>query len=100
MSFITATAPWNPDEVWAPEIIDGNTIVWGWQPMRSNNTWWFDLVVEISDTVKDGDVLTNRIEAYGDSPDDVEYDWDNNVFELSLTIDIPGFNIYLPLILR
>jgi uncharacterized repeat protein (TIGR01451 family) len=93
MSFITATAPWDSNEVWVPEIIDGNTIVWGWGTMWSNSTWWFDLVVQIADTVEGGDVLVNQIEAYGDSPDDVEYNWDNNVYELPLTILGPNLEV-------
>ena len=71
--------------------IDGNTIVWEWGPMWAEMYWSFDIVVQISDTVESGDVLTNRIELYGDSPYDVEYDWTNNAFELPVTILAPRF---------
>jgi uncharacterized repeat protein (TIGR01451 family) len=93
MSFITATAPWDPGDVWVPEIIDGNTIVWGWEPMGHRTSWWFELVVQITDTVEGGDTITNVIEAFGDNPDDLEYNWDNNVFELPLTILGPSFEV-------
>jgi uncharacterized repeat protein (TIGR01451 family) len=93
MTFITATAPWNPDDRWQPERIEGNTIVWGWGPMWADNWWRFDIVAQITGPVEDGDVLVNTVEAYGDSPDDVEPDYDNNVFHLPLTVLAPEFQV-------
>jgi uncharacterized repeat protein (TIGR01451 family) len=93
MTFITATAPWNPNEPWHPESIYGNTIVWSWGTMWADSRWRFDLVVEIDDTVVGGDVLVNTVEARGDSPDDVEPDYDNNVFDLPVTILAPVFQV-------
>jgi uncharacterized repeat protein (TIGR01451 family) len=59
-----------------------------------HDSWWrFDLVAQISGAVQGGDVLTNRIEAYGDSPDDVEPDYGNNKFELPITILGPRFEV-------
>jgi uncharacterized repeat protein (TIGR01451 family) len=87
MTFITATAPWNPEEAWAPESIAGNEIAWGFWTMWSNSTWYFDIVAQISDDLVGGEVLTNRIEAYGDSPNDIEPNWENNVYELDMTIE-------------
>ncbi|MFC1997043.1 hypothetical protein ACFLXI_05480 [Chloroflexota bacterium] len=98
MSFISASAPWNPDEVWAPDLVDGNTIQWDWGPMWSQATWYFDLTVQIADTVGVDDVLTNRIEAYSDGPDDKEYNLDNNVSVVP--VEMIHFDLYLPLIMR
>lgn len=91
MTFVRATAPWNVN--WQPETQEDNVLAWSWGPMWSNSRWEFDLVVQITDTVESGDVLTNVIEAYGDSPDDVEVDWENNVFRLPVTILNPVFEI-------
>ena len=93
MEFITATVPWRPDEPWGPESISDHTLAWSWGPMWSDSTWQFDVVVQITNTVEGGDVITNRIEAYGDSPADVEPFWDNNVFELPITILAPRFEV-------
>jgi uncharacterized repeat protein (TIGR01451 family) len=91
MTFVKATAPW--DANWQPETQEDNVLTWGWGPMWSNSRWWFDVVVRITDTVESGDVLTNVVEAYGDSPGDVEIDWENNAFELPVTILNPKFEI-------
>jgi large repetitive protein len=93
MTFITATAPWNPDDRWQPESVDGNTIVWGWGPMWADSWWRFDIVAQITGPVEDGDVLVNTVEAYGDSPNDVEPDYDNNVFDLPVTILAPSLQV-------
>ncbi len=100
MTFITATAPWNPDEPWPPERIDGNTIVWGWGPMWADSRWRFDLVVELDRNLRDGAVLINRVEARGDSPDDVEPNYDNNVYELPVEVTVNLRFIYLPIVLK
>ena len=66
--------------------------------MWSDSTWYFDIVVQITDTVEAGEVLTNTIEAYGDSPSDVEPYYDNNVSHAAVTI--PIYDIYLPIVMR
>ena len=93
MTFITATAPWNPADIWHPQINDDNTVVWGWGPMGANNWWRFDVVAAISDTVTGGQVLTNTVSAKSDSPDDVEPDNANNAFALPVTVLAPIFNV-------
>ncbi len=93
MTFITATAPWDPDEPWHPEFQDGQTVVWGWGPMWAENWWRFELVAQITGDVEDGDVLVNTVEAYGDSPEEVEPDYANNAFDLPLTVLAPVFDV-------
>jgi uncharacterized repeat protein (TIGR01451 family) len=93
MTFITATAPWDPNQPWYPERIDGNTIVWGFGTLWADNWWQFDVVAQITGPVQDGDVLVNTVEAWGDSPNDIEPDEANNVFELPLTIQAPDFQV-------
>jgi hypothetical protein len=79
--------------------MDGNTIVWAWGTMWNNSLWEFDLVVELDDSLPRGAVLTNTIEVYGDSPEDVEPNWDNNVFQLPVTIPAMP-DLYLPAVLK
>ena len=98
MTFITSTAPWDPNEPWQPEQIVGNSVVWEWGTMGSDSWWRFDLVAEVGDTVEPGQMLINEVAAYGDSPDDIEPNYDNNVFELPLLIE--GRRIYVPLVVR
>jgi uncharacterized repeat protein (TIGR01451 family) len=93
MTFVDATAPWDPSQSWLPNQLPGNVLIWDWGTMWSNSVWTFDVAVQISDTVAGGDVLTNVIAAYGDSPNDVEPFYDNNVFELPVTILNPRFEI-------
>jgi len=96
MQFITATFPWRTNERWTPESIAGNTIVWDWGTMWSNSAWQFDVVVRITNTVQIGQVFTNTITARGDSPDDVEPNYQNNV--VRATVALPEYRIYLPLV--
>ncbi len=93
MSFITATAPWDPSQPWQPQTLSDGLVAWEWGTMGANSSWQFDLVAQISDTVQIGDVLTNVVAAYGDSPNDVEPDWHNNLFELPVTILGPVFQV-------
>jgi uncharacterized repeat protein (TIGR01451 family) len=93
MRFISASYPWRPDQPWAPETDTDHIIAWSWGTMWSNWVWQFDLVARITDTVHGGDVLLNVVEAYGDSPDDVEPIWENNAFTLPVTIIGPKFEI-------
>jgi uncharacterized repeat protein (TIGR01451 family) len=98
MTFITATAPWNLDDRWQPEIVDGNTIVWRCWTMSAENWWQFDLAVELDSDLQGGDVLVNTVEARGDSPDDIEPNYVNNIFELPVTISLPA--LYLPIVVK
>jgi uncharacterized repeat protein (TIGR01451 family) len=91
MDFVSAAAPWDPN--WTPNRLPGNILEWGFGPMQSDSTWYFDIVVQITDTVGSREVLTNVISAYGDSPADVEPFWDNNSFRLPMTILSPVFEV-------
>ncbi|HNT26410.1 MAG TPA: PKD domain-containing protein [Anaerolineales bacterium] len=93
MTYITSTAAWNPAYTWAPDVIEDNALIWNWGPMWSDSIWYYDIAVQITDSVVSGDVLTNVIEAYGDSPNDIEANWDNNVFALPITILAPAFEV-------
>lgn len=94
MTFITATAPLGGD--WSSVNIDGNTIVWEWGPMWSNSIWTFDIVMQVDEPVLGRNVLINRIEAYGDSLNDIEPNLDNNVSEVRVTQPI----IHFPLVFK
>ena len=93
MTFITATTQWDPSQHWMPNILPGNVLEWDWGHVWPDHWWRFDIVVQITDTVEGGDVLTNVIEMYSDDPNDVEYDYDNNVFKLPVTILNPKFEV-------
>jgi len=100
MTFVTATVPGDPSQPWLPETVDGNTVVWGWGGMGSNNTWFFDLVVQIDPAATSGDVLVNTIEVGSDAPaQDAEYDYSNNTAAATIIVEAP-FQIYLPILFR
>ena len=92
MTFITATAPWNPEDRWQPDEIVGGSVIWGWGPMDTGSMWLFDVVARISDTVESGDVITNTIEAVSNGGD-VDPLPGNNSFDLPLTILAPSFQV-------
>jgi hypothetical protein len=54
--------------------------------------------VQLAEDLKDGDVLSNFIEAYGDNPEDFDFDWSNNFSEYDITIDIPTELFFLPMV--
>jgi uncharacterized repeat protein (TIGR01451 family) len=89
MTFIKAIPYWDPSGTFDPESINGQQVVWGWGPMWAEQTWTFDLVAQIDTDAPIGQELTNVIEAWGDSPSDVEINPDNNSFEYRLE-DYPG----------
>ena len=89
MAFITATAPWDPNDSWPPQILPGNLLVWDWDHMCPDCWWQFDLVVQISDMVSNGDVLVNMVEMY--ASEDIEYEYDNNAASYPVTIAAPVF---------
>jgi uncharacterized repeat protein (TIGR01451 family) len=93
MTFITATAPWDPEQSWTPELITGQQVVWGWGTMWAENTWSFQIVAQIDEGLPGETVLTNVIEAYGDDPEDIEPDWTNNLSEAPVTLLGPSFQV-------
>ncbi len=98
LTFVSATAPWNPNETWDPEQIDDNRVIWGWGPMWNNSWWQFDVVAKVTGPVVPGKAIVNTVEAYADGPDDVEPDYENNVAAVSLLAE--RARIYLPMVLR
>jgi uncharacterized repeat protein (TIGR01451 family) len=94
MTFVTATAPWDPNQWWYPSEITGATSVrWDGGTPWPNSVGYFDIVAQITDTVRSGDVITNVVEHWNDNPDDVDLSLRNNVFELPLTILDPMFEV-------
>ena len=98
MTFITATAPNRPDKPWAPAVISGTSYAWNWAPLWAQSRWEFELVAQIGEGLDVADVLTNTVEARGESPNDVEADYTNNVYELPLSIYRPY--VYLPIVMK
>jgi uncharacterized repeat protein (TIGR01451 family) len=97
MTFVTATDPDDPSQEWLPNI-DGNELQWDWGWMNHENWWRFYLVVDIAGTVEAGDVLTNTVEAWSNDPGDLEGDYDNNVYDLPVTVTLN--KVYLPIVLK
>ncbi|MEE8390525.1 MAG: PKD domain-containing protein, partial [Anaerolineae bacterium] len=94
MEYITATAPWDPNQRWDPDEITGTTSIrWGWGTLWPNDANYFDIVARITDTAQSGDVITNVIEIHNDNPNDVDLFPDNDVFELPVTILDPVFEV-------
>jgi hypothetical protein len=98
VEFLSASAPWNADETWDYEYADGNTVVWSWSPMWNQSLWTFQINALINDTAQRGVALTNTIEAFGDSPFDIEPNWENNHSDYVFQIDF--IRLFLPLLLR
>ena len=86
MTFLKATKPGDPDSPWYPMLLPGNRFLWEWGEMGNRSNWSFEIVAQIDADVVGGDVLSNRIEAYGSSPNDRDPNWENNVNQLDLTI--------------
>jgi hypothetical protein len=96
--FLTATAPWNPDEEWVPDEVVDNTYYWGFGPMDAGSWWTVQIVAQVSEEAEEGTVI-NTVEAWSNG-DDIDPLPGNNIFNLELTI-LPGdYYIYLPVILR
>jgi uncharacterized repeat protein (TIGR01451 family) len=93
MTFITATAPWTPGEHWAPFLIVDNTLIWVWGPMWSQTLWWYELVVQLDPDLAPGQVLVNHVEAYGESPKDIEPDLTNNYADCAVTIPLASVTL-------
>ncbi|MFZ0547110.1 MAG: PKD domain-containing protein [Candidatus Promineifilaceae bacterium] len=93
MTFITATAPWDPNQPWAPVILPDNVLVWDWGQVWNSSSWQFQIVAQVNETAAAGQLLTNNIEMYSDDPNDVEPDYNNNASSASLTIFAPAFTI-------
>ena len=98
LTFVTATAPWNPAEEWSPDIV-GNTLTWGWDRMDPGSWWIFDIVALVSESAVEGEVIVNTVEAFSNG-DDVDPLPGNNAFELLISILPRNYYIYLPVILR
>jgi len=98
MTFIKAIGYWDPANTYDPESINGQQLVWGWGTMWAEQTWTFDLVVQIDYGVLPGTELVNVIEAWGDSPNDIEVNPANNYFEYSVSTIL--YNYLLPIAQR
>lgn len=93
MTFITATAPWDPNQAWPPAILPGGELAWGWGDMCTNCWWQFNLVVQIADTVQAWDILPNTIELFSANPNDLEWNYANNTHTTDVIILDPQFAI-------
>ena len=97
-TFVEAIGYWDPANPWEPESIDGQEVSWSSGPMWAEQTWTFDLVVQIDEDVPIGTELLNVIEAWGDSPTDVDINPLNNTFEYRLETIL--YRLLLPLAQR
>jgi uncharacterized repeat protein (TIGR01451 family) len=98
VTFVSATAPWDASQTWTPDSQAGNTLTWGWDRAWADSWWEFDVVAQIKSNVSAGEALTNHVEMYSNSPNDVEWDYSNNFFDLLETI--VKIDIYLPLVMK
>jgi len=84
MTFVEAIGYWDPSTPWEPESINGQQVVWSWGTLWSDQTVTFDLVVQIDEDVLPGTEMTNMIDIWGDNPDDIDTNPENNHFEYTL----------------
>jgi uncharacterized repeat protein (TIGR01451 family) len=96
MTFITATAPGTPGEHWTPWLIVDNTLIWVWGPMWAQTSWWYELVVQLDADLEPGQVLVNQIDAYGESPNDIDPDLTNNHAEYAVTLPLASVSLAPP----
>jgi uncharacterized repeat protein (TIGR01451 family) len=96
LTFVEAIPYWDPTSTWPPEIISGQQVVWSDWAWGAESAWEFDLVLQVDDSVLPGDELLNVIEAWGDSPFDIDPNPDNNRFEYPLYS--PLYRFLLPVI--
>ena len=100
MTFVTATAPWNPAEEWLPDEIVGNSHSWGFGPLHPQSWGTFQIVAEVSEDAEADTIIVNTVQVHSNSLNDVDPLPGNNSFDLELTV-LPGdYYIYLPLVLR
>ncbi len=102
LTFIRATAPWNPDEEWVPDDIDEatNTVTWGFGQMHPESMWTFQIVAQVSEDAEVDAVLVNTVEVFNNSLNDTDPLPGNNTFDLELIVGSPDYIVYLPLILK
>ena len=98
MTFISATAPWDPDDTWWPDGTSGNAVRWHYGSSGSNDLREFTIFARLTDTARPGDVMTNTIELASHHPDDIEFDTTNNVY--ALPVVLAAEEVYLPLVTR
>jgi len=96
MTFITATAPWTPDEHWSPWLIVDNTLIWRLGSMGSQSLMWYQVVVQLDEDLTPGQVLVNQIDAYGESPNDIDPDLTNNHAECAVTLPLVSATLAPP----
>ena len=93
MTFITATAPWDPNQYWQPITHTASDITWGWWTPWPDSDWYVHVVAEITDTVVAKDVITNTVTFVDDNTSNVDRTPENDVFHLPLTILNPAFEV-------
>ncbi len=96
MTFIREIGYFDPESTFDPQV-NGQQLVWEWGTMWAEQTWTFDLVVQIDEDVLPGTELLNQIEAWGDSPTDIEANPANNSFEYLLSTVLYKFTLPLAL---
>ena len=93
MTYITSTAPWSPHDTWTPYDASGGVLRWGWGTAWEDSAWYYQVAVQITDTVQSGDVITNQIEYASSNPDDIDRDLADNLYRLPVTILNPGYDV-------
>ena len=94
MTFITATAPWDPNQSYTPIAQPGGNPTWIFTAHMHAGEWWrYAIVAQISDTVRDGDWLTNMITIVSTSTADIDPLPDNKHDEVGTLIRSPVFEV-------
>lgn len=97
MTFISATDPDNPDRYWLPKLRPDGKLLWEWGNMNSDSHWRFEMKVKINENVDPVSFLTNKIEIFSDSLQDIDPVPENNVDEHTFRA---GQALYLPVAIR
>jgi uncharacterized repeat protein (TIGR01451 family) len=88
-TFVRSIGYWDLMHEWIPESSNDQQVVWSWGAVSPGELELFDVVVQIDEDIPIGQPLLNRVEAYGDSPNEVDSDPTNNAYQFPLE-DYPG----------
>ncbi|MDX1414490.1 MAG: hypothetical protein R3293_09890 [Candidatus Promineifilaceae bacterium] len=95
LKFIRATDPWDPSQTWHPDRVSGDTFAWDVGHLWAGAKLQFEIEVEIEQTVKPGQTMTNMIEIFSSNPNETDPVPENN----QDMADVALPKIYLPVMM-
>jgi hypothetical protein len=97
MTFARAIGYFNPESTFDPQE-NSQELVWEWRTLWADQTWTFDVVVQIGEHIPPATDLLNQIKAWADIPPDIKVNPANNYFDYLLSTILD--RLRLPLALK